>query len=346
MSAEEYSAILGRLDGLERQVRWRSVERLLTLAVIGWLLTSGPASPSLGECWQSLRLRCTTVNLRAALDWSLAGVRDLATVRPALDPKTVVEDERESSQESARPMFPRAEAAAVVDPTAKPEPFAVRQQLSSGIPRSPISAFALSSASSNARPATGSDAVRNFASRQSPSARRDSPAPAPSVPSVTSSQSQPDLGASIREAERTLARAFESAPKVAEIGSGLPPLATKTGNGIGFDRSVPATLPAMQDLGLRPAPDSQLTPAQPASAPNGATALAPVAAPPTVALNALGYAQSADGAQAILTDGTTLYVVNEGEVFADRFRVTGISPQGLDVEDRRTNTTFRLQFGH
>lgn len=318
MSAQEYSAILGRLDGLERQVRWRSVERLLALALIGWLLTSGPAAPSLRECWQSLRLRCSAANLGAALDWSLAGIRDLATVRPALDPKTVVEDERESSQETARPAFPRAEAVGVVDPTAKRAPFAVGQHLSSGA-----------------------------ASRRSPSARRHSAAPAPAVPSVTSSHSQRGLDASIREAERTLARASESAPKVAEIGSGLPPLITKTGQGISFDRSVPATLPAMQaDLGLRPASESQLSPAQPASAPNGVPALAPVDAAPTVALKALGYAQSADGAQAILTDGTTLYVVNEGEEFADRFRVTGISPQGLDIEDRRTNTTFQVEFGH
>ncbi|HEV2378444.1 MAG TPA: hypothetical protein VG206_01460 [Terriglobia bacterium] len=317
MSTQEYSAILGRLDSLERQVRWRSVERLLALALISWLLTSGPAAPSLRECWQSLRLRCTAANLRAALDWSLAGIRDLATVRPALDPKTVVEDERESSQETARPAFPRAEAVGVVDPTAR-APFAVGQCLSGGA-----------------------------VSRRSPSSRRDSPAPAPAVPSVTSRQSQPGLDASIREAERTLARASESAPKVAEIGSGLPPLITKTGKGPGFDRSVLATLPAMPgDIGLGPASESQISPAQPASAPNGAPALSSVDAAPTVALKALGYAQSVEGAQAILTDGTTLYVVNEGEEFADRFRVTGISPQGLDIEDRRTNTTFQLEFGH
>jgi hypothetical protein len=55
---------------------------------------------------------------------------------------------------------------------------------------------------------------------------------------------------------------------------------------------------------------------------------------------------SADGnAQAVLSGGNTLYVVNEGEEFADRFRVTAIQPEYLEVEDELTNQIIRLPLG-
>jgi hypothetical protein len=78
---------------------------------------------------------------------------------------------------------------------------------------------------------------------------------------------------------------------------------------------------------------------------NSPAPAAPVAVT-SISLKALGYAQSTSGAQAILTDGRVLYVVNEGEEFADRFRVTGIRPDGLDIDDRVTNSTVHLAFGH
>jgi hypothetical protein len=71
-----------------------------------------------------------------------------------------------------------------------------------------------------------------------------------------------------------------------------------------------------------------------------------VTPPPPASLKALGYAVSADGnAQAVLTDGSTLYVVNEGEEFGDRFRVIAIRSEALEVEDELTNQTIRLPLG-
>ena len=227
MSAEEYGAILGRLDGLERQVRWRYVERLLTLALMSWLLTSGPATTSARDGWQSLRLRFTAVNLRAALRWTWAGLQDLATVRPAVDPQILAEDQREASQAIA---------------TATRPSFMAGQRRPSGSSHGRRSSLLHSSATGSVKPAASG--VRNVVGGRSLFAAPNASTPPRFVPSVTPSRRLPDLESSIREAERSLAHASEGAPKVAEFGPALPSVVARAAKN--FNRSVPAALPATQ----------------------------------------------------------------------------------------------------
>jgi hypothetical protein len=318
MSADQLSTIMTRLDGLERQARGRRRERLLMLAVLCWLLASGPAVTALRARLQSVPLRAPEFSARAVLQWGWNEVRNLATIRPAVDPGTVLDDEREAFQEAAAASTLRAQTLASFEQQAY---LAVAPKRSNGtgtIPQA-LSRTISSTPEAVATPAGASSIVAPAEDR--------------------------DLGPGIREAERRLAQVSEGLPKLAGSLTGLAIPPPEAAQGRSSGHSVPANLPALQPSAVA-LPTFQSEPAAAALAPAaGSSLIAPAAAPP-VSLKALGYAQSDDRAQAILTDGTTLYVVGEGEEFADRYRVTGIRPEGLDIEDRLAHTTFQLAFGH
>ena len=314
MSVEQYSAVLVRLDNLERQVRWRRVERVLTVVLIAWLLASGPPAGSLRDRLRSLGKFHPAVALRSAVDWTSIQLHNLVTIRPAIDPGTVQEDEHEA----LRPDTP-----ATVSRAASSLDTVSRRQAKASISRRPSPLKTASAVGAAVRGSLGAG----------PSAASDRAltSPAPSI-SVSPATSQPDLRASVREAERSLSRTAENSPKVA---ASVPVLPSSAAAGSVLSSLVPAAFPASQAN-----PASEREPVAAAPPPNASAALAPIT------LKALGYAQSSDGAQAVLTDGLTLYVVNEGEEFADRFRVVAIRPEDLEVEDLLTNAIFQLTFGH
>jgi hypothetical protein len=329
---------------------------VLILALLAWILASGPAIGSLLERGRSLHLMRAGFTARVALDWSLAELRNLIVVRPAVDPETVREDEREAFDESAPATVP-SEA----KPTTISAPKGPAVQSSPKLDQS-TNSYALGSLPSSSNPqGTGADDATRALARQSISASQDIVSiPASLPPAAVAGNSRSDLTFSVAEAEKSLTRASENAPKLAAVAPGLPsvfgdPSRTREEKSLELGRAVPVVLPSRaQDRPYEPVQpgvvlgfgsEPQLTSAQPA--PLSSTAPpAPTAAAPAITLKALGYARSAAGAQAILTDGITLYVVNEGEEFADRFRVTAIRPEGLDIEDRLTNAAFQLMFGH
>lgn len=80
--------------------------------------------------------------------------------------------------------------------------------------------------------------------------------------------------------------------------------------------------------------------AEPAAAPPAAP---PPAGPTPVPLKALGYSENPGGVrQAFISDGDQVYVVQEGESFAKRFRVVKISPTLVEIEDESSRQTVRL----
>ena len=82
-----------------------------------------------------------------------------------------------------------------------------------------------------------------------------------------------------------------------------------------------------------PTPASAAAPAAPAQPP-------PPAPPP---LKAMGYTQKAGGVhEAIVTDDQEIYIVHEGDAFAQHFRVLKISPSAVEVDDETTHQTLRL----
>jgi hypothetical protein len=342
MSADEYSMILVRLDGLERQVRRRRAERLLALAVLGWLLASGPVTASLRQGWQSLRLAVPRLSARAALDWSVAEIRSFLSVQPVLDPRTVLEDEREAFQESAPPTPVSPENATLANAVSNPSPGTLRRSVAAPEPAGSSVASRYHSASAAPQ---GPSAIRKPASTPVPSARPALTVAPSSLPSAAGAN-RPDLRASIRDAEKMLARNAENSAELTALVPALPAPVAGAQKSVSAVDSVPAALPPVQ--AASDAGSSSII--QPAAATAAAPANTPAPAAPaavtSISLKALGYAQSTSGAQAILTDGRVLYVVNEGEEFADRFRVKGIRPDGLDIDDRVTNSTLHLAFGH
>lgn len=84
----------------------------------------------------------------------------------------------------------------------------------------------------------------------------------------------------------------------------------------------------------KPAP-----PTQPATAAPAVPAQPP--APPP--LKAVGYTEQTGGVrEAIVSDDQQIYIIHEGESFANRFRVLKISPSAVEVGDDTTHQTIRL----
>ena len=129
-----------------------------------------------------------------------------------------------------------------------------------------------------------------------------------------------------------------------------PDLASDLASGLTAIASPPGTKAPAADSGSLAILPQGLRGAEvpPVSASAAEPDAPPTAVPQTpVALKALGYAQAEDGsAQIVLSNGNALFVVNEGQEFLDRFRVVSLRPEGVDVEDRLTNSTLHLTFGN
>ena len=68
------------------------------------------------------------------------------------------------------------------------------------------------------------------------------------------------------------------------------------------------------------------------------------AAPPAPPIKALGYMEKAGGGRegTITDDADNIYVVHEGQTFADRYKVLKITPTVIEVEDSKTQQTIQL----
>jgi hypothetical protein len=348
MQPQEYNLILRRLNRFERRARWHWVERFITLGLVAQLLLA-PAGTLRREAARLQALQAGE-HARLALAEGMSAARRALLVRPALDPRTVLEDERAVSMD-AMPILPApamlAQASGVTAAPAAPSRLRKKSELLAE--RRPIS------------------------NRISPSQTAATSAVKAILPPAR--ENALTFSSSVSEAERQMARASDNnAEHVAAImdsplaNSAVTLGGTAPGAGMAFGLSAPETLwkaVAAADSHRKPAaprdpfnfagpfaaqsePPSQAAPTtvsrnsdpQPAAP---ATQEVTVPALPAVTLKALGYAQSSDGtAQAVLTDGITLYVVNEGEEFAERFRVIAIRPEDLEVEDEYTNQTFWL----
>jgi hypothetical protein len=108
-------------------------------------------------------------------------------------------------------------------------------------------------------------------------------------------------------------------------------------------------LDLLKELQSRPLPrlarnpfEFAAKPAPTAAAVSGGPATpAPPPAPPP--LKAMGYTEKARGVpEAIVSDDQEIYVVHEGESFANRYRVLKISPSAVEVDDETTHQTVRL----
>jgi len=70
---------------------------------------------------------------------------------------------------------------------------------------------------------------------------------------------------------------------------------------------------------------------------------APPPPPPPPPLKALGYTEKGGGVrEAIVTDDQEIYVVHQGDTFAQRYRVLSISPAAVEIDDATTHQTVRL----
>jgi len=375
MQPQEYNLVVKRLHRFERRARWHWVERVLTLGLVTQLLLSGPVGASLRDKAR-LQARRATENARLALAEGVSAARRALLVTPALDPRAVLEDQREAALD-AMPIPPVVTAPVPARTAAEPNQTSFNQEQAALLPPR--------------RPASGPPSP----SQAAPQGRAAKAAP------LTAFQRAEAWSLSVSEAERQMARAAErNAEPVASLMDSSPASATPALNGsrsttLGFP--MPDELPVPQELwkavgaagahkGIAAGRDpfsfsgpfatqpehlaraqaasslagSQSQPVAPGAAPAASSsvmespeAVAPAASPavtapppPSVTLKALGYALSADGnAQAVLSGGNTLYVVNEGEEFADRFRVTAIRPEYLEVEDEVTNQIIRLPLG-
>ena len=356
MSADQYSAILIRLDGLERQARGRRLERLLILVLLVCFVTSGPALRSLQERWLSLRLMTAGLSARVALDWSLAQFRRLVTVQPAIDPRTVLQDEREALEDTT------SETSRAGKSNASSAGGSVNYRLV--LPPSPVT----NRDNDSVAPAT-SNILQNLRADITPRVPATAPNPRShdgvSLPVSPASAAAADYsavgpGVSVEEAGKgpipSSVNSAKTAPVASGQASGLRDRSAAAGNkSIETVRRTPVVLPGGSTAlseGLLQSTVAQVVASESEQAGPQAAAL-PEAAEPIrstaasrVALKALGYAQSGGSSQAILTDGATLYIVNEGEEFADRFRVVAIRPEELDIEDRLAGEKFQLPFGH
>ncbi len=88
--------------------------------------------------------------------------------------------------------------------------------------------------------------------------------------------------------------------------------------------------------------DLRATPRQQPVAASAPVPAAP-APPPPPPLKVVGYTELGGGAlEAVVTDANEMYVVHDGETFAQRYRVLKISPTQVEVIDDTTRQNIRL----
>ncbi len=336
MNPEENREIPDRVDELQRQVRRLRTERLAMLAVIGCLIVADLAS----------RLPLTVVpplsagerGARLVAEHSLTALRQMLRVQPAVDPKIVLEDEREAFGEPApapslaKPAPTPALASSV--PPATPQPGAHVESKSVPTATAPVSH------KRDVVPATASGTVPHDSSKQINPHYHQRIATLALTPR-SGAASLAAAGAAIgRDLDKTLtALPSDESYRTLALAE-WPDFGASVSSAV-----VPASGSASEPTGILP---GALTSAPTASAtPDEAAAQASLSVPAVpVSLKALGYAQAADGsAQIVLSDGNAVYVVNEGQEFLDRFRVVSLSPEGVDIADRLTNRTVHLSFG-
>lgn len=378
MQPQEYDLVLERLHRFERRARWHWAERALTLGLAGWLFVTGPAGASLQRQIARLQPLDASHRARSVLAESIRAAQRALLVGPALDPERVLEDQHEASMD-AMPL-PPAEALAARSPRAttatattttkyrfhqRPELLAARRPIPSRT-SSQTAAAATQAAplaageSSLSWSSSVSEAERQMARAADKSAEpmaslMDSPV-ASGMPILNSAGSAglPFPLPGELAAPEALWRAVGTAKSHRQLAAGrdpfsfAAPFASQPGQSPRA-RSKPALRGSQPDAfvsGSAPAASPSTMPAaEPAPAVTGTQALTAPALP-AISFKALGYAESADGtAQAVLSDGSTLYVVNEGEEFAEHYRVIAIRREDLEVEDEVTNQTFRLPLG-
>jgi len=87
------------------------------------------------------------------------------------------------------------------------------------------------------------------------------------------------------------------------------------------------------------------SPVAPAPNPTPAPDSPPPLAPP-VLLKAIGYTEKQGGSrQVVISSESSVYVVQEGETFADRFQVLRITPTLVEIQDALTHQVFPLAVG-
>ncbi len=85
----------------------------------------------------------------------------------------------------------------------------------------------------------------------------------------------------------------------------------------------------------RPAPPAPVAPQPPPAPPP----------PPPIPLKAVGYSEKGGGRQeAYVSDEDQVFVVHEGEQFAQKYRVLKITPRSIQIEDETSHQTVELPF--
>lgn len=336
MKPGETEPISHQIARLQRTVRWLHAERLIMLAVIAGLLAVGPAAQ-----WWAVAKQPFAAGERGA-HWAVvrtfAGLRQVFHVHPAIDPTVVLEDEREAfgvpepGPNPAKPLAGKTLASAV---------HRAARKLNT-VQRARFSARLASRSAARSRHHSLNAAKAGLVQAHAPTTRHAlRHALASSKSSASRAATLAAQGARIgRDLDRSLAllpvnQSFQ-ALALANLQDGGSPVAATS--------DAVAALPVAPVPILPDAVQSDAAPSAPVAQP-GATSAAAVAAVP-VSLKALGYAQAEDGsAQIVLSNGSSLYVVNEGQEFLDRFRVVSLSPEGVDIDDGLTHRTIHLNFG-
>jgi hypothetical protein len=369
MQQQEYNSIVKRLHTLERRARWHWAERVLTLILAAQLLFIEPAGSFLRN--QAARLRPREASARLAFAEGMSAARRALLVQPALDPQVVVQDQQEALLDAmpipagTAPVRAATESAMRARLHSQPRALAEQKSVSGRGLVSPA-APGLRTAAPPAVPENAavwslrvSEAERQMARAAESAAEplaslMDGPAAsgAPVLDSAGLSSGPLPLPRELA-APQTLWKAVGTGRSHQRIAAGRDPFAFAQSFASQPQRTAQArpnatsqsSQPDSFTPGSTPAGRSVMADAEAVTAAADAqTAGASLALP--VSLKALGYAVSGDGnAQAVLTDGSTLYVVNEGEEFAERFRVIVIRPESLEVEDELTNQTIRLPLG-
>jgi len=364
---QEYNLVLKRLHRCERRARWYWAERVLTLGLVARLLLIGPAGTSLRDKAR-LQAQKAAENARLALAKSTNAARRVLLVRPALDPQVVMEDQREASIDampaSADGMPPlraaRAVRGAVTRRPLNRQPALLAERSSASVTQASTTAAAPAAPAGTESVAAWSSSVSE-AERQMARVAESNAEPVASLmdsPLASGAASFVGAGSAFPlphelTAPQTVWKAVRAKGLDQTIAAGRDPFAF-VGSPVA---KLGAPAQAQSAQAVRSSPSEPLAAASapalsssvgqaPASVAPATAQAATTSTPPSVSLKALGYAISDDGnAQAVLTDGNTLYVVNEGEEFADRFRVIAIRPEALEVEAELTNQVIRLLLG-
>jgi hypothetical protein len=345
MKPGETEPISHQIARLQRTVRWLHVERLIMLAVIAGLLAVGPAAQ-----WWAVAKQPFAAGERGA-HWAVvrtfAGLRQVFDVHPAIDPTVVLEDEREAfgvpepGPNPAKPVAGKTLASAVHRAARKLHPvqrarFSARLASRSAARKRHHSLSAAQAGLVQAHAATRHALRHALGSGKSSSASR----------AATLAAQGARIG---RDLDRSLAllpvnQSFQ-ALALANLQDGGSPAAAAADAVAALPVAPVPILPVAVQSGAAPSTGVVQPAAQPVVQAGVQPGTAAAAAVP-VNLKALGYAQAEDGsAQIVLSNGSSLYVVNEGQEFLDRFRVVSLSPEGVDIEDGLTHQTVHLNFG-